>query len=638
MAKNARTIKAQPDTRPAGATTDAAGGPLLPDDCPMIALGYNGEELHVMDCMGQHRVVMLHRFPAPLAMSLATPQWLRKTYPRKRKIIRDDGETEWITIDFVLKEFQAATGNSCQAAGFFDPHARIRGRGAWRGENGAPVAHLGDKVMIDGRLVRLGPRGDYVYALGRPLPKPAAFPCGTDTGRRLLHDIGASWRFQRRIDPLFILGLMGVAVLGGALHVRPGFSLTGERGYGKSELMIFMAAVLGGWVSYVTDATEAGIRQLMGRDSVAFYLDEHEANGSDAAIAAARRIQLYKRASYGGGTTLRGGTSGSGVAFQPRGAIGYAGINLPPDEPADASRNVLISLLPLEDTGPRLAADAAWPLEGQRLIRRLFDHYERLMNEVLPAVRAVLLEWGWDQRGADTYGTVLACAWVAFSDSTPNELDLAEYQADFDGLAEARRSDEIPTWRKVLSALWAWQVDAWKGGQTRLLGEHAAEAFGWGRGDPAEEESIPGFIQEEPANRTEAQAIIFARQPAARKAAGLLRRFGIQIVIAPADDAGGRWRRGERLLAIAKTGKPLSEVFRGTPWAASSSGQSGYTSALGRAPTASPWPYPVRFPWGTSRVTVMRLDVGLNGLAGPDSAAVIEAWEATRVPGPEAAP
>jgi hypothetical protein len=629
MAKSARTIKAQPDTRPASAATGSGSAETLPDDCPMIPLGYNGEELHVLDCMGQHRVILPHRFPAPLAMSLATPAWLEKNYPRKRKIIRDDGETEWITVDFVLKEFQAAAGTSCRAAGFFDPAERLRGRGAWRGENGAAIGHLGNKLLIDGRLQPLGQRGDYVYALGRALPAPAAFPCGTDTGRRLLRDMDASWRFTRRVDPLFILGIMGVTILGGALHVRPGFSLTGEHGCGKSELMLFMAAVLGGWANYVTDATEAGLRQYMGRDSIGLYLDENEAQGTDASAAAARRIQLYKRASYGGGTTLRGGTGGSGTSFQPRGVIGYAAINLPPDEPADASRNVMIYLKALEETGPRLAADAAWPLEGQRLVRRLFDNYERLMTVVLPATRAVLRGWGWDERHADTLGTTFACAWVATEDHTPTELDLARYQNDFDELAEERRANEIPTWRKVLSALWAWQPDAWKGGQARLLGDHAAEAFGWGKGDAAEEESIPGFIVEEPASRTEAQAVVFARQPSARKAAGLLRRHGIQTVTAREDDPSGRWRAGERLLAIAKSGKPTAEVFRGTPWAASNSGQAGYVTALSRAPTAGGWPYPIRFSWGTARVVVMRLDVGLNGLCGPDSEAVIEAWEIT---------
>ena len=638
MAKSSRTIKAQPDTRPAGSAGDDQPAGVLPDDCPMIPLGFNGDDWHVLDCMGQHRVIAQHRFPAPMAMSLATPEWLQKNYPRKRKVIRDDGETEWITVDFVLKEFQSATGISCRAAGFFDPVERLRGRGAWRGENGAPIGHLGNKLLIDGRLQPLGPRGDFVYALGRPLPAPAAFPCGVDTGRRLLRDMAASWRFTRRIDPLFILGIMGGTILGGALHVRPGFSLTGEHGCGKSELMFFMAAVLGGWANYVTDATEAGIRQRMGRDSVGLYHDENEAQGTDAGAAAARRIQLYKRASYGGGTTLRGGTNGTGMSFQPRGVIGFAAINLPPDEPADASRNILVSLKALEETGPRLAADAAWPLEGQRLVRRMFDNYERLMNEVLPAVRAVLRGWGWDNRHADTLGTTFACAWVATEDHIPNEMDLAAYQADFDELAEERKANEIPTWRKVLSHLWAWQPDAWKGGQARLLGEHAAEAFGWGKGDAAEEESIPGFIVEEPASRTEAQAVIFARQPSARKAAGLLRRYGIQAVTAKQDDPVGRWRAGERLLAIAKSGKPLGEIFRGTPWQASNSGQSGYATGLARAPTAGTWPYSIRFPWACSRVVVMRLEVGLNGLCGPDSEAVIEAWEQTPEPRPDVAP
>jgi hypothetical protein len=597
---------------------------LLPEDCPTIPLGYLGQYFFVLDAYGQFHKLDADHFGRTRMLNICRPEWLWDHFPRRKRIVGRDGHEEWLTIGWKPEEFHAALESSCKRAGAFDPDEKLRGRGAYAGEGGQVILHLGDALWMSGHKQRLGCAGEYVYAATNALPGPAAKPVSTDPGRQLLHKVRDSWRFLRAIDPYFVVGMMGVVVLGGALPARPGAALTGERGTGKSELMLLMTAILGGWLSYSSDATEAGIRQTLGGDALGMLLDEQESVGDNSGF---RRVQLYWRGSYGGGRTLRGGQNHVGSKFIARGTIIIAAINLPAMEAADRSRVIQIEMLPLgEVTGPRLIHDAMWPTEGAKLIRRLADEYPRLMREVLPGWRALLIENGWDSRGADTYGIVLACAWIMLRDDAPDQDSYELLRGDLDALAEAHKALELSTDQLVLALLLGHKVDFYRRGEIRTIGEWLAEACGWGRSDPADDSYPPPDSADETINRTEKEAQRAAERLDARKALAMLRRYGINVLAAPADEPHGHWRKGERLLAVANICPGLSEVFRGTPWGASITGQGGWHAALLRAPTASRWPYPVRFPWGPSRVVVMRLDVALAGVVGPDGADMADVW------------
>jgi hypothetical protein len=608
------------------AASDGAGtGMVLPADCPTIPLGYSGQYFFVLDAYGQFHKLDADKFGRTRMLNINKPEWLYDTYPRKKKIIGRDGSEEWITIGWKPEEFHAALENSCKAAGVFDPEERLRGRGAYQDEGGHVILHLGDRLWLKGRQQKLGVAGQHVYARANPIPGPAAMPVGTEPGRQLLNKMRESWTFQRAIDPLFVLGMMGVVVLGGALPVRPGAALTGERGTGKSELMLLMTAILGAWLTYSTDATEAGIRQSQGNDALGTLLDEQESSGDNSGF---RRVQLYWRGSYGGGKALRGGQNHVGTAFVARGTIIIAAINLPAMDAADRSRVIQIEMLPLANVvgKVRLVHDAMWPTEGSKLIRRLVDEYPRLMRQVIPAWREILMECGWDSRGADTYGICLSVAWIMLHDDPPTRASYDQLGADLDALAETHRALELSTDRLLLSVLLGHRVDFYRRGEQRTMGEWLAEACGWGRDDPADETYPPPAEADETINRTEKEAAQASQRIDARKAMTLIRRYGINVIKAPDDDPRGGWRKGERLLAIANVCPALGEVFKGTPWGASQAGQGGWNAALLRAPTATRWPYALRFPFGTSRVVVMRLDVALAGMVGPDGAEAAEAW------------
>lgn len=620
-----RPIGAAADVTPA-APEGTSGDVLLPPDCPTIPLGYGGQYSYILDAYGQFHKLDADRFGRTRMLNICKPQWLWDNFPRRKKITGRDGGEEWVTIGWKPEEFHAALENSCKAAGPFDPEERLRGRGAYQAEGGHVILHLGDRLWSQGRAQKLGRAGEYVYPAGNPLPAPAAMQVGTEPGRQLLAKMRDSWRFLRAIDPVFVLGMMGVFVLGGALPARPGAALTGERGTGKSELMLLMRAILGAWLIYSTDATEAGIRQTLGRDALGMLLDEQESQGDNTGD---RRLKLYWRASYGGGKTLRGGQNHVGTTFAALGTIMAAAINLPPMDAADRSRVIQIEMLPLGDvTGKvRLVHDAMWPTEGTRIIRRLVDEYPRLMLQVIPAWRELLMAAGWDSRGADTYGIVLGCAWCMLHDDAPSADSYDRFGADLDALAEMHRALELPTDRLVMTSMLGARVDMFRRGETRTIGEWLTEGCGWGRNDPAEESYPSPSEDDDSINRTEAEAKRAAERIDARKALQMLRRYGLTVFAAPKDDERGNWKAGERLLGIANVSPALAEIFRGTPWGASQAGQGGWHTAFLRAPTAMRWPHPLRFPYGTQRAVVMRLDVALAGIVGPDGAEAADAWQ-----------
>lgn len=599
----------------------------LPADAPCKALGYAGQCMAILDGMGQlHMLSALHLEHKLMMFVTGDVDWLYRTYPRMKNIAKRGAADEWIVTGWRTEDFYEDLYQTCIANGRFDIAERVRGRGCYRADDGGLIMHLGESLCVLGQITRAGVRSGFVYPAANALPGPAPVSIDPTPANRLLYRIAQSWNFNRpKLDPILIIGMLGVCILSGALPVRPGAALTGERGTGKSELLLFMHAILGAWSVYSTDSTEAGMRQKLGRDALAYFLDEQEARADDNGFPS---IQLYWRASYGGGVIVRGGQNHVGSEFKAISTLIIAAINLPAMDSADRSRVLIVQLRKLaEGAKVKLSDDATLPQIGAQLIRRLADNYKRLVADVIPAWRALLMADGWDDRGADTYGVVLGCAWVLLTDETPTEGDFTNHAHDLQSLMWTHAADEVPTFRRVLNRFWGWRADQYRRGEQRGLGEYAIEAAGWGRDDPAEAGEQWTPFDPNAINRTESEAQRDAAASLdARKSGQLLKRYGIRIFAAEHD--GLRWRKGERLIAFANLCVAIGEIFRGTPWGALPSGQGGWSQALLGAPTAQRWPRVMRFPFGVSRVVVMRLDVALAGMVGADEtvADAVDQW------------
>jgi hypothetical protein len=190
---------------------------------------------------------------------------------------------------------------ACAHAGLFDPQGKVRGRGAWRGPDGELIIHHGDKVyragsapgfaweepdVIDGFVYPTAPAmprpdiGAVGDAAGVEAAQPAALlALGAAEDRSLsaarLHRRGAVRR-RARLAP---------ARLGDRRQLDRQVDAREEAA---------RAAVRGALLR-THDATEASIRQVLGKQTLPVFFDELEAEANND--RAQRVIKLARLAS-----------------------------------------------------------------------------------------------------------------------------------------------------------------------------------------------------------------------------------------------------------------------------------------------------------------------------------------------------
>lgn len=564
----------------------------------------------MLDGNGQLRVMPADRAGHMLMLSMcggAHQEWAFYHYARWRKVA---GELERIPRSIQPEHIGQDAMMLAAQRGVFDHAERVRQQGAWFGIDGDLVLHCGDHLWIRGSRCPTGIRGQYVYPVMAPYPPPADAPVGREVAQAVLDDI-ARWQFDRAIAPQLLLGALGLGMLAGALQHRPHVLLLGEHGMGKSGLLELLKHYLADRMLLTSDATPAGITQRVNHRALVIGLDEKEGHADpkrDLALLALLRM------CYTGGESHRGGQDHKGVSFTMRCSVVAAAINPPTLEAADRSRIVLINVVGPPKGGPatehtlRLAYDARREAVGAQLLRRLADGWKRLQLDVLPVWHELLLGVGFDGRGADTVGTLLAIAWVMLEDDAPTQSDVDWIANDLHALLRDERAERSRSYESFLSHVFGLSIDPMRKGEWRTVLEMLKQAGGYGVTADAE-------------RRVESDAMRYAAtDDAAIDAARQLSRLGLRIV---KDDA-----TGERYLVVAHQSPVLAEMLRGTQWAGLPGRASPWARLLGRAPGAVSTDYPVRFASGTSRATQLPLGWVLRGVVGPDPEAEQVRWDA----------
>src|SRR5690606_32357795 len=124
-------------------------------------------------------------------------------------------------------------------------------------------------------------------------------------------------------------GWIGVALMGAALEWRPSIFVVGDAGTGKSELTGrrgLLRAVLGRSMLSTTNASEAGLYQIVGHDSLPIAIDELE---GDEGVEQAQKIIKMARDAASGSIRIRGGQDHKGVEFQAQSSFSFSAINPP---------------------------------------------------------------------------------------------------------------------------------------------------------------------------------------------------------------------------------------------------------------------------------------------------------------------
>lgn len=451
---------------------------LLPKNCPVRPLGYDGENYYFVDTSGQvfntgDSALGVERIQKLFAGHEDFLYWAWPAKEPKKMIADPTFKSERIRRDLFA---------ACRERGAWSATDMVRGRGAWRDNDGRLILHCGDHMWIDGKMEDTGEIGDYFYARRPPSISPWGEPVPPSANPAVeVFEILRTWNFERGdTDAMLLLGSIGIGMLGGALDWRPSVFIIGDAGVGKSELTGkhgVLKTIFGRLMVSTTNATEAGLYQLVGHDSVPISIDELE--GEDGLDQAQRVIKMARDAASGS-VRIRGGSNHKGVEFQAQSVFYFSGINPPPIPPASLTRLALIQLLPLKASATAKAPVLqAAETVGPRLMRVLADNWVPL-QERLEDYYAVLREHGHDSRGQKTFGTFLAVAHTMLGEEGLKKLGLPRegFENGLKPWGERLHADILPelegkqpTWQQCIGYILTSIIDNFSGGQRRTVAQ-----------------------------------------------------------------------------------------------------------------------------------------------------------------------
>lgn len=517
----------------------------LPEGCPVEPLGVTGTIRHYLD--ERKQLISMpardHSRLGVLGLFGRRHELLYEFWPRHNK---EGNVTGW-RPEKAAEELMAAAARQ----GVWDPFERVRGAGAWEGEDASLILHAGDALIVNGRTQPPGRIGRHVYPASAPGPRPAREPqiAGEKGPAHALLEILRTWNWRRgETDAQLLLGWIGAAMLGGALDWRPLAWITGDRFTGKSTLQKLMLRVFDESILAVSDASAAGIWQKIGYASLPVALDEVEAEEDNRR---ANNVIKLARQAASGGVVLRGGADHSGAEFKARSCFLFSSILVPPLLGQDRSRMAILEL-------QELAKDAKLPaLEPERLVtigralrRRLVDGWPRLADTI-EAYRQALIAAGHSARGADQFGTLLACADVMLHDHPPSSEELAEWGERLKASDLAERDDDAADHQRCLNHLLTWVADVYRSGAQKTLGTWIELATDW-------------------------TTTTLDEAPSLSEARNVLGTYGLKVF----EEKGRHW------LAVANDHQGLARVYAGTHWAGRSGASGVWVQALRRVKDA----------------------------------------------------
>jgi len=446
--------------------TDDTG--YIPDDCPVKPLGYEGETFYFIDTMGQvfstgGKAMGVERMQILFA---GTENFLYWAWPAFAK----GGGVTGFKAEEARRDLYAA----CRARGPWSPSDMVRGRGAWLDAQGRLVLHCGEALYYDGKLQPTGELGEHFYPRRPRAAVPWAKPIETpeENPAVALFEVFNSWNFVRgNVDAFLLLGWLGVALLNGALEWRPSIFMVGDAGTGKSSLQNLIKLILGRAMVATTNATSAGLYQLMAHDALPIGIDEIE--GDDGAEQSQQIIKMARDAASGS-MRIRGGADHKGVEFMARSPFLFSAINPPPINKASLSRLAVLQLRQIP-SGQKQPDAGEVDKIAPKLLRRVADHFPRFL-ELLEQYKEVLHQGGHSSRGQATFGTLLAAGHVLMGDAgmeaagLPMEsLSLWSTALAADTTPEVANSD--PNWSRCIEAILTAPIDAFNKGERSTVGQ-----------------------------------------------------------------------------------------------------------------------------------------------------------------------
>lgn len=389
------------------------------DGCPVKALGVNGKYCYYLDALGQMQMVGKHERQTIAQLFAHRLPALFHAFA-KVTIDKDTGAVRRKPDDFEADKAAFAMIAACGERGLFDPEGAIRGVGAWTDEDGQLIYHAGDVLITPEGEREPATHHGKIYPAYPSIPKPAiALKDGASPATAILETLG-TWNWQRDIDSMVMLGVVGTQMLGGALDWRPFTWLTGGKDCGKSELQKLLRLLHGGEKGLIQsiDATKSGITSQLGHSSLPVALDELEPG--DERSSKEKDIITLARVASSGGQWFRGSSDQKGASGNVVAAFIASSILIPGGlQPQDRSRMIILTLNKLPEVRKKLDLRAdVWRGRGAALKRILIDRWPTWTDR-LELWRGAFNEEGIGGRNGDNWATTLAMADMAMNADLP---------------------------------------------------------------------------------------------------------------------------------------------------------------------------------------------------------------------------
>jgi hypothetical protein len=445
----------------------------LPGHCPVVPLGIKDDVYYYLDAKKQLRDLKAKDHGRLQLVGLFGDYsgFLYDTWPS----LDDKGNAVRWKPEKAAEALMGTAANN----GIIDVTDLVRGPGAWLGANNELVMHCGDVVyQADKNAITEqvpGKIGRHIYPADAPKPRPGDLTDpGTAPAKQILAHL-QTWNWRRKdADPYLLLGWIGASMLGGALKWRPMAWITGDAATGKSTLHDLLTGLHGpGGMISASDASAAGLWQKVKHSSLPVQLDELESEDDNRKNA--NIIKLARHAASGG-STLRGGADHKGASFTVRNCFLFSSILIPPMLPQDLSRMTILQLdeLPPGQTAPNLKPQDLAKI-GAAFRSRLMARWDVLQDR-LEAYRAMLGQCGHGGRGADLFGTLLACCDVLTHDHKPSLDTMEEWKLIMKRSTLSETENSQTDAQKCMTRLLSSLCDVYRDGARRTIGSWIEQA------------------------------------------------------------------------------------------------------------------------------------------------------------------
>jgi hypothetical protein len=460
------------------------------DACPVRPLGSVGGEYIFITAFGEIRRFtsgQLHN-RGGLADLFGGSLWWPLKHFRKYSL-----EKKALTGVLQRERCVSALMRCCLLVGYYDGSRPHRGVGTWRGPDGRPIVHAGDRIFFDGWIENPGARiGDELFVIGgkREPPLHTALerdgydwaPAGPELGRRVAAHLD-EWAWENPEDRDLFQGSLHCDMLCAALAWLPHIFVLAPYGSGKSALLRYARTLVGGAAHPVQRTySKAYLEQHFSSTAAALFLDEMESDSEQARIN--KLFELIRLLSDDGAEGGRGSSGGKSRKLDVHGTVTMAATVSEEWRPQDRSRITLVSVRPFSsriDHPPAppeiLAAQIHAAAEMSAALRARAIACWDLFQHNLKVARAAIMAMGGQPRDADQLGHLIA-GWATMNGDEPLDPDeheqLTRFRPFIMSLAEAEDGEDEPN--NCLNTIFGLAPDKWVGGERVTIGQIIALA------------------------------------------------------------------------------------------------------------------------------------------------------------------